>query len=189
VGSSSIVFWKTLVDDMAPLAVLNRGLGGSQIEHVNRWFNQIVAPYQPRAIVFYAGENDIASGKSVSRVAADFDAFMTLKNQARGAVPVLFISPKPSKSRFGQLEQQTAVNRAIRTEAAYRADLHYIDVAAAMLENCRPKELFVADELHMTADGYDIWAQVVRAALFRNAETEGRVCYRSAYVNDPVSDE
>lgn len=186
VGSSSIVLWKTLADDMAPLAVLNRGFGGAHIEHVNRWFNQIVVPYQPRAIVFYAGENDIAAGKSASRVVADFDAFMTRKSQAMGAVPVYFISLKPSKLRFRQLGQQTEVNQAIQARAAHRADLHYIDVAASMLENGRPKELFQADGLHMTAEGYDIWAQAVRAALFPNAETEGRICYRSGRSDSSV---
>src|SRR5215467_611994 len=65
VGSSSIVKWKeTLATDMAPMPVINRGFGGSHIEYVNRWFDQIVAPYHPRAIVFYAGENDIDAGKS-----------------------------------------------------------------------------------------------------------------------------
>ncbi len=65
VGSSSIVKWKeTLASDMAPMPVIDRGFGGSHIEYVNRWFDEIVAPYRPRAIVFYAGENDIDAGKS-----------------------------------------------------------------------------------------------------------------------------
>ena len=66
---------------------------------MNHWFNQIVTPYQPHAIVVYAGENDIAAGKSVSRVVADFDRFMDRKSQILRAVPVYFISLKPSKLR------------------------------------------------------------------------------------------
>lgn len=61
VGSSSIVAWKTLAQDMAPSPVINREFGGSHIEYVNRWFDKIVGPYHPRAIVFYAGENDIGA--------------------------------------------------------------------------------------------------------------------------------
>src|SRR5712691_12335637 len=34
-GSSSIRFWDTLVEDMRPLEVVNRGFGGSHIAHVN----------------------------------------------------------------------------------------------------------------------------------------------------------
>jgi hypothetical protein len=33
-GSSSVRFWKTLEEDMAPLPVVNRGFGGSQIHQV-----------------------------------------------------------------------------------------------------------------------------------------------------------
>ncbi len=165
IGSSSIVMWTTLAADLAPLPVLNRGFGGSQIEHVNRWFDKLVAPYQPRAIVFYAGENDIAAGKSVERVAADFDAFMARKTEALGAVPVYFISLKPSKLRFWQFKQQSEVNAAIKARAAQRPDLHYIDIVTPMLQDGRPRSLFIDDGLHMNPEGYAIWTQAVKAAV------------------------
>jgi hypothetical protein len=177
VGSSSIVKWKpTLATDMAPLPVLNRGFGGSHIEYVNRWFGELVTAYRPRAIVFYAGENDIDAGKSVERVIADFDAFMSLKTRALGDTPVYFISLKPSKLRFAEFARQSQVNVAIRARARERSDLYYIDVVAPMLENGKPKEIFEADGLHMTAKGYAIWTRLVRAALLPSAEAEGRRC-------------
>lgn len=88
VGSSSIAMWKTLAEDIAPLPVINRGIRGAQVEDVNRWFDRMVAPYRARAIVFYAGENDIAAGKSVDGVLADFDTFMQRKTAAMGQTPV-----------------------------------------------------------------------------------------------------
>ena len=180
VGSSSIVKWKeTLASDMAPMPVIDRGFGGSHIEYVNRWFDEIVAPYRPRAIVFYAGENDIDAGKPVDRVVADFDEFMTRKTRALGDTPVYFISLKPSKLRFAQFPRQTKVNAAIRALARGRPDLHYIDVVTPMLENGRPKDIFVADGLHMSAAGYAIWTREVRAALLPNAESEARRCARA----------
>ena len=177
VGSSSIVRWKdTLAADMAPMPVLDRGFGGSHIEHVNRWFDQIVAPYRPRAIVFYAGDNDINAGKSVDRVVADFDEFMTRKTQALGTTPVYFISLKPSKARFAQFPRESKVNDAKRAQAAKRSDIHYIDVASRMLENGKPKDIFEPDGLHMNAAGYTIWTSAVRAALLPDAEAEARGC-------------
>ena len=65
-GSSSIVYWKKLTEDMAPLNVLNRGFGGSQIPDVTHYVGRIVLPYKPKGIVFYAGENDI-TGLFVSK--------------------------------------------------------------------------------------------------------------------------
>ena len=181
VGSSSIVKWKdTLASDMAPMPVINRGFGGSHIEYVNRWFDQIVAPYQPRAIVFYAGENDIDAGKSVKSVVADFDEFMRRKKKALGDTPVYFISLKPSKLRFSQFPLQSRVNELIRDRAAQRSDLHYIDVVSPMLKNGEPKDIFISDGLHMNAEGYKIWTRVLRATLLPNTDTEARNCRLSA---------
>lgn len=180
VGSSSFVKWReTLAADMAPIPVINRGFGGSHIEYVNRWFDQIVAPYRPRAIVFYAGENDIDAGKSVERVVADFDEFMRRKSASLGMTPVYFISLKPSKLRFAELSLQARVNEAIRQRAAARADLQYLDVVGPMLENGRPRDLFVSDGLHMNRDGYVIWTRIVRAALVPKAEALGQSCRQS----------
>jgi len=177
VGSSSIVKWReTLAIDMAPMPVINRGFGGSHIEYVNRWFDQIVAPYRPRAIVFYAGENDIDAGKSVDRVVLDFDEFMRRKTHVLGKTPVYFISLKPSKLRFAQFPLQSQVNAAIRAQTAQRSDLRYIDVVSPMLENGTPKDIFVLDGLHMNAAGYQIWTRAVRAALLPDTEAEARTC-------------
>jgi lysophospholipase L1-like esterase len=180
VGSSTIAKWKdTLAADMAPMPVINRGFGGSHIEYVNRWFDQIVAPYRPRAIVFYAGDNDIDAGKSAERVVADFDEFMRRKTHALGRTPVFFISIKVSKRRFAQFPVQSQVNAAIRARAGKREDLHFIDVVAPMLENGKLKDVFESDGLHMTAAGYAIWARLVRAALLPSTEAEARRCRRS----------
>ncbi len=48
-----------------------------------------------------------------------------------------------------------------------------------MLENGRPKDIFVRDGLHMSADGYAIWTRIVRAALLPNTEAEERRCRRA----------
>jgi lysophospholipase L1-like esterase len=177
VGSSSIVKWtESLSADMAPVPVINRGFGGSHIEYVNRWFDQIVAPYRPRAIVFYAGENDIDAGKSVDSVVADFDAFMARKTRVLGKTPVYFISLKPSKLRFAEFPLQSRVNDAIRARAGKRSDLRYIDVVSPMLQDGKPKDIFGPDDLHMTREGYVIWTRAVRAALLPNTETEERSC-------------
>jgi hypothetical protein len=181
VGSSSIVMWReALARDMAPLPVIDRGFGGSHIEYVNRWFDELVLPYKPRAIVLYAGENDLDAGKSVARVVSDFDEFMARKTRELGATPVYFISLKPTKARFAQLALQDEVNVAIRARAKRRADLHYIDVATPMLKDGKPRDLFGPDGLHMNEAGYRLWTQVVRDALLPDAETQLRSCRKAS---------
>ena len=67
VGSSSIRFWMTLEDDFAELDPVNRGFGGSQISHVNSYFDMLLKPHQPREIVFYAAETTSAARDCVLR--------------------------------------------------------------------------------------------------------------------------
>ena len=165
VGSSSIRMWSSLTDDMAPLPVLNRGFGGSTISQSNLYFDRIVAPYRPRAIVFYAGENDLDGGLSPATAASKFRRFMELKRAKLGKTPVFYISAKPSKLRFGQLGRQSDLNAAIRQMAASSKDLIFIDVVTPMLRDGQPQDLYVEDGLHMNAAGYAIWRRLVRDAL------------------------
>ncbi|MCC7084482.1 MAG: hypothetical protein IT427_05700, partial [Pirellulales bacterium] len=66
VGSSTIRMWQT-ADAFPELPIINRGFGGSTIADVNRYADRIVFKYKPRTIVFYAGDNDIAAGRSPDR--------------------------------------------------------------------------------------------------------------------------
>ena len=165
VGSSSMRLWTTLREDMAPLPVINRGFGGSTIAQANLYFDRLVAPYRPRAIVFYSGENDIDSGATPETAIASFRRFMALKDQHLGTTPVFYIAAKPSKLRLAQLPRQTALNTGIKAMAQTRPDLHFIDIVPAMMDGGAPKDLFVADGLHMTQTGYSIWRDKVVAAL------------------------
>jgi lysophospholipase L1-like esterase len=170
VGSSSIRYWKTLAADMAPAAALNRGFGGSTIADVDYYFDQVVTPYRPRAIVFYAGENDLSAGAAPGAVTADFARFMDLKTKTLGEAPVYFISLKPSKLRWVQRDAQAQVNAQIQALAAQRHDLHYVDVVPAMLTDGVPKDIYVADGLHMTPDGYKLWTDVLRPVVHAEAK-------------------
>lgn len=176
VGSSSFRFWSTLAEDMAPRVVINRGFGGSTIADINRYFDETVARYRPRAIVFYAGENDVDFGAEPAAVAAAFRDFMASKRRTLGATPVYFISVKPSRARWAQFAMQSEVNALISRMADRERDLVFLDVATAMLSNGTPREIYVADNLHMSAAGYAIWTPIVRAALDRAPPTRAPHC-------------
>ena len=91
VGSSSILLWDTLSGDMVPMPVLNRGFGGSVIAHVTHFADRIVLPYEPSAIVLYAGDNDIAFGLSADCTLRDFEAFVEHIHAAAPGSPIYFI--------------------------------------------------------------------------------------------------
>src|SRR5947209_3999364 len=76
-GSSSIRLWD-LKKSFPDLDAINRGFGGSQIADSTHFAPRILLKAEPRLIVLYAGDNDVAAGKSPDRVAEDFQAFATL---------------------------------------------------------------------------------------------------------------
>lgn len=182
VGSSSVRLWRSLHADMAPLPVLNRGFGGARIADVDYYFDEVVTPYRPRAIVFYAGENDLWAGVPADAVVADFQRFLELKSARLGDTPVYFVSLKPSRQRVSQLPLQAEVNARVRAMTAERPDLFYVDVVPAMLEQGSPKDIFVADGLHMTPAGYLLWTGVVRPVLEHDFQS-GRACPASTTLN------
>ena|SRR5262245_3274473 len=72
VGSSSIRMWKDLAEDFPDTKVINRGFGGSQLADSTYYADRIVIPYQPRMVVLYAGDNDLAAGKTPQQVFEDY---------------------------------------------------------------------------------------------------------------------
>ncbi|MET0181278.1 MAG: GDSL-type esterase/lipase family protein [Caulobacterales bacterium] len=165
VGSSSIQFWSTLAEDFAPRPALNRGIGGTQVTDVYENFDLLVTQYQPRAIVFYAGDNDLALGAPAPIVVENFQRMMAAKSRALGDTPVYVISVKPSRNRLGQLADQAEVNRGLAALADSRADLVFINVVPLMMPNGQLLDVFMPDGLHLNQAGYAIWRDAVRAAL------------------------
>jgi len=165
-GSSSILLWDTLAEDMAPMAVLNRGFGGSVIAHVTHFADRIVLPYEPSAIVLYAGDNDIAFGLSSDCTFRDFEAFVEHVHAAAPDTPIYYISIKPSPARWALWEDMQRANQLIEARTKTDPALHFIDVSEAMLdEQGEPIEELFVDGLHMTPAGYQLWTSIVRPRL------------------------
>ncbi len=169
VGSSSIRFWQSLSSDFPGKPVINRGFGGSQIRDSTWYADRIVVPYAPRLIVFYAGDNDLESGRSPVQVRDDFIAFVQRVRRDLPGTRIAYLSIKPSPARAHLLPQVVQANALIRTAAARLPRVDFIDVHAAMLDAAgqpRP-ELFGDDRLHMTPAGYALWRERVAPELER----------------------
>lgn len=159
VGSSSIRFWSSLASDFPNVPVLNRGFGGSTLQDVVYFAPRIVLPYAPREIVLYAGDNDLAAGRTPEQVLGDYTAFVRLVRRALPAARLVFISIKPSPSRWTLAEPMRAANALIAQAITRDTLATFVDVFTPMLgASGRPRpELFQADSLHMTPAGYALW--------------------------------
>ncbi|PPK84595.1 lysophospholipase L1-like esterase [Neolewinella xylanilytica] len=164
VGSSSVVMWKTLAEDLEGHRVLNRGFGGSNFNDLLHYADRVIYPYQPKAVFVYEGDNDIAAGSSPKNVlqAARKLRKMIAKNLG-GEVPVVFISPKPSVARWDLKEAYEAANDRLASFAESKDHTYFVDVwtPALLPDGTVRKDIFVGDNLHMNAAGYDIWEAAI----------------------------
>jgi len=168
IGSSSIRNWTTVGADFPGVPILNRGFGGLTLADLVYYADRILLPYHPRLVVLYAGDNDLAEGRTPERVVADYRAFVARLRSAWPAARLVFVSIKPSPARRSFIPQMRETNRRIRAIIARDSLQAYVDVFTPMLDPAgqpRP-ELFVADSLHMTRSGNMLWharlAPVVR---------------------------
>jgi lysophospholipase L1-like esterase len=166
VGSSSIVNWPTAAR-FPGLPVINRGFGGSQISDVNHFVEQTVLKYAPQVVVFYAGNNDVAADKPPRQVLADYQRFVSAVLARKSDTRIVYISIHPSIARWARWPQMQEANALIREYVGTDARLRYVDISASMLgSDGRPMpQLFVADGLHLTPAGYDIWTPIVARAI------------------------
>jgi lysophospholipase L1-like esterase len=163
VGSSSIRFWDTLSADFPTLAPLNRGFGGSRISDVRYFADRIILAYEPSLVVLYAGENDIAAGRSAEEVFDDYRAIAELVRSRLSETRLVFVSIKPSPRRWEQDEAMRVANALVEAYAAADPLLDFVDVHTPMIggDGMPRPELFVEDRLHLNAEGYRLWREVI----------------------------
>lgn len=164
IGSSSIEHWKSVAADFPEVKVINRGFGGSEIGDSTWFADRIVAPYHPRAIVMYAGDNDIYYGHTPQQVRNDFAAFVRKVRSFDPGVPVAFVSIKPSVARQSLLPQIRQANELVREYAGTQQGVTYIDVFTPMLgKDGQPQQKwFGPDGLHMNRSGYELWIGLLK---------------------------
>lgn len=167
VGSSSIRLWQTLAEDFPGLPVLNRGFGGSELADSVFYLDRIVLPYRPRLVVLFAGTNDLWSGRTPEKVAADFTAFRTRLHAALPQARLIYLSVNYAPARARIHAQMRETNRLIAADCATDPRCTFVDVATPCLDAAgqpRP-ELFQDDQLHLKPAGYAIWTRVLTPYL------------------------
>ena len=166
VGSSSIRMWPTR-ECFDGLEVINRGFGGSQISDVNYFAERIVMLYEPKVIVFYAGDNDVAAGKSAQRVFDDYKKFVNLVHEEMAETRIIYIGIKPSGSRWSLWPVMNEANMMIKEFSAKNARLYYFDSAAPLLNGDGKPDpaFFLEDQLHLNEQGYEVWTKSIRPMI------------------------
>lgn len=164
-GSSSFTKWTDVADYFPNKTIINRGFGGSRLTDLNYFADDLLAPYQPKQIIIYCGENDFADNHQL-KAQKVVKRYKTLYRKIRERFPnieVDYISIKYSPSREKLWPQMKEANKMIAAFMKKEPNAEFIDVTKAMEDangNVR-KDIFVEDLLHFKPEGYQIWTKVM----------------------------
>ena len=171
VGSSSFRKWRDVQDYFPKHKIINRGFGGSTLVDIIRYANDIIIPYHAKQIVIYCGENDLASSDTVTAPIGltRFKKLFTIIRNNNPAVPIVFISLKPSPSRKRVWPKMIKANQLIKNYLSTKKKTAFIDVYHKMFnaDGTIMKDIFIEDDLHINAKGYHIWQKIIEPYLVK----------------------
>lgn len=171
-GSSSFRKWSDVQKYFPGYQIINRGFGGSTIPDAIYYADEIVFPYQPRQVLIYEGDNDVASSDKITADSV-LNRFKNLFYLIRNKLPktnISFVSIKPSLSREKLMPEMAKANSLIQKFLKDKKNADFIDVFHSMLnKNGLPrKDIFLSDGLHMNEKGYAIWQKIIQPYLIKN---------------------
>lgn len=165
IGSSSIRKWTDLEKRFPNAPIIRRGVGGCELWQIVDYYTPyIVFPYQPRKIFIYAGENDIAAGKTGQFVFEEFQKLWEMINKKLPKATIYFMSVKPSPSRAKFIGEVNIANELIRNYLKNKKNSIFIDINTVLYtpgSTIIDTSLFEDDLLHLNSKGYDKWQKVL----------------------------
>jgi len=170
-GSSSVRLWNNLVNDFKSLNPVNLGFGGSTLAACTWFFDRVMVGYQPKRLIFYAGDNDLGDGRHPEEVFIFFQELTARVSKRFGSIPCYFISLKPSINRWNLAGQFKYTNELIAAEIkSNHPGWHWIDIYNAMLSSDgKPNPAYyLPDGLHLNEKGYEVWKIAVKNELSKH---------------------
>ncbi len=163
VGSSSARLWKNAPPKINGLSFKSRGAGGAHIEDIEIYFNRLIRAYTPSKIIFYIGENDLATTESPTEVMTQFK---NLLNRAKVNFPRAQLycgAIKVSPSRLNLNSKIKAFNSLLSQISTCK----FLDLHGALLDQSRQllKDVWASDLLHLNQKGYQLWLNLIKVTL------------------------
>jgi lysophospholipase L1-like esterase len=166
-GSSSFRLWKEMTTDFPGYNIVNRGFGGSEMSDLLYYADQLILPYQPKQIFIYEGDNDLGNGRPVKVVMKNTDQLLHKIRRALPTTEVIFLTPKPSGSRWHLKKNYVQFIRKLKRWAKRQDHVKVIDVWSPLLDdNKKPmSDIFMEDKLHLNRKGYLMWIEIINPYL------------------------
>jgi lysophospholipase L1-like esterase len=130
---------------------------------------RLLHPHRYRALAVFVG-NDV-SGKPTDHTPDQVEQLvrylLKVSHTHRPSAPVLIIEVTPTEKRWSAWPKIRDVNERLREIALTTPDTYFVATAGHLLdpEGNPRRELFADDKLHLNADGYALWAKLLRRRL------------------------
>jgi len=174
IGASTIRFWETAAEDLAPFEVMRRGFGGAKLADVSYYADRLATP-KPRALILSIGGNDLfefaGSGSADPEEAgaacvALLEKFRTLLP----GVPIYYIAIRPPILDAQGRDPSSKVNRLMLEFSEATSGVEFIDANVGMYDDDgQLRDGFRAwDGSQLSSKGYAAWSAPIRDRLIRD---------------------
>ena len=179
-GSSSIRRWESVTRDFADYRMIQRGMGGATFADINQLAASVALRYAPRAIVMWAGVNDLYADRSAAHVFQQFTNFVGTVTNNLPSTKLFYIGITRNPVFAGNSAQNTERTNANTMISGFIAtngspNIVYVDLPSFFesltyttnMTTANPAELwyYQVDYGHLNQRGYDVWKTSVRQAL------------------------
>jgi lysophospholipase L1-like esterase len=163
-GSSSIRLWADLQTSFPDVQTMNNGFGGSTMEELLHFSDELIFRFNPEKIFIYEGDNDLELGQSVDRIIMATEILLAKIDAQLPKAEVIIIAAKPSIARWENHAAYEELNRSYRKLTRMQRNVKFADVWQPMLgtDGLPLSDIFIEDNLHMNAKGYQIWKEVLQ---------------------------
>lgn len=171
-GGSNFVKWKTLGEDLSGLSlpVYNKSFGGSSDETRSYYAPELLYNSAPDMVVFMSSTNDWTTGNSLEEVIDVKQKFYedAAKNLPDTAIVIMSATPNPLRY-FGEYHDgMVACDEWLKQYCEEHENFYFLDCRPVLSKNNGTEpipEYWQEDQLHLTEEGYQQLAQLMRAEL------------------------
>jgi GDSL-like lipase/acylhydrolase family protein len=172
VGSSIFRFWARLTEHMAPLPVLNRAIAGTVTQDMLDGFNEFVARYHPRIVVYYCGSNDVSYGERAEAIIERTQHFVQILHEKLPNTFFYYTAIQKAPEKRARWNVVDAVNREMERFSHQTANAGFLDLNPVLFDaQGRVRdELFLPDRLHFRPDStaYAEFASIIKPVLTKD---------------------
>ncbi|MCL2340736.1 MAG: GDSL-type esterase/lipase family protein [Proteobacteria bacterium] len=169
----SLVEWGNWSRHLPHVAVINRGIAGEMTEELSaRLVDEIEDCPNPDAVLVQSGTNNLLMGYLF--FPAIFTTMMQRLRASYPQTPLILCSLMPMPAApIREIEQ---VNRQLAEVAEATGNCVFLDLVGPFAEHRLPigHPGFLADQVHLSGKGYQIWAEEIDRCLRRLFPETGR---------------